>query len=132
MKDIISLLNSALYELASEFKSNLAEYHFALAIVFSSILNYHGYRTIIVGGQAAVYWTRLTTSEDVDLVCSDYLTIKEILAHMNFVPFEDSSFRLIHEETDALLELVGEKLKVADLDLVKKLHEEFGIEIQTA
>ncbi len=80
MNDIINHLKSVLYELASEFESNLAEFHFALSIVFSSILAHYGHRTIIVGGQAAVYWTRLTTSEDVDFVCPDYSVVKELKA----------------------------------------------------
>ncbi len=126
MKNIISLLNSALYELASEFESDKAEFHFALSIVFSSILTFHGYRTVIVGGQAAVYWTRLTTSEDVDFVCANYLAVKELLGRLNFVPYEGSSFRFLHEETDAMLELVGEKLRVANLDL--ELSEMIGAE----
>lgn len=117
MKDITNLLNSALYELALEFKSKLAEFHFALSIVFSSILNYHGFRTIIVGGQASVYWTRLTTSEDVDFVCADYLAVKEILEHLNFTPLMNSNFRFLHQETNARLELFGEKLMVANLNL---------------
>jgi len=108
-------LTSALFKLDAQFHSDPQSLHFAVAIVFSSILRKYGYPCIIVGGQSASYWMRLPGSIDTDFVSSQIDQIALVLEQCGFQRSDKFTFRYNHPKTNVLIELVGEEIKIGDL-----------------
>ncbi|MCA9547464.1 MAG: hypothetical protein KC613_23835 [Myxococcales bacterium] len=117
MTAIARRLRSALSELQAEFPADPQTLHFAVAAVTASIFLAHKLRVVVVGGQAATHWLRVSSSLDVDLVASDYHGVREILREVGFEPADQSAFRLKlagpTPATEILVELVGERIQVA-------------------
>lgn len=110
-----SSLISALSELNAQYHDDPASLHFAVSIVFSSILKKHGLPCTIVGGQAAAYWMRLPGSTDVDFVSPQTSEIANVFELCGFERSKDVSFRFNHRTTNVLIELVGERISVAGI-----------------
>jgi hypothetical protein len=108
-------LISALSKLTSQFHDDPQSLHFAVSIVFSSIFKKHGLSCVIVGGQSAAYWMRLPGSTDVDFVSPESKKIAIVLEQCGFQKNDDFSFRYNYPETNVLIELVGEQIKIAGL-----------------
>ena len=118
MTSIADHLSSALSSLQVQFSEDPEMLHLAVATVFSSIFWERTIRVIVVGGQAATWWLRVSGSRDVDFVTSDFERVRDILQMAGFEP-TDAAFRLIHPGATAtssvLVELVGETIKVAGI-----------------
>lgn len=108
-------LISALSELNIRFHDEPESLHYAVALVFSSIFKKHSIPCIIVGGQSAAYWLRSPGSTDIDFVSSASDKIAEILEKCGFQRSNDISFRYTHIVTNVYIELVGERIEIADL-----------------
>ncbi len=113
MNSIVHDLTSALSELKSEFPTDPEAFHLGVSIVVSSIFTAHGFEMIIVGGQASAYWLHRAFSTDSDFVCARFEEVREILLSAGFTLADNSLYRLHHEQTDALIELVGETAEIA-------------------
>jgi hypothetical protein len=108
-------LISALSKLNEQFRDDAESLHFAVSIVFSSVLNNHGFPCIIVGGQSAAYWMRIPGSTDVDFVSPVSKDIAIIFEQCGFRKSEQFSFRFHHPETNVLIELVGDRIEIAGI-----------------
>lgn len=112
INDIQTHLQSVLSKLYNQYHNNQAIFHFSVSTVFASILYSHGKRVVIVGGQAATYWTHTTQSEDCDLIAIDD-DIKDILLKIGC---EQGSypFRFLHKKYDLHLDCLKDVIKIAD------------------
>ena len=108
-------LISALSKLNAKFHDDPESLHFAISIVFSSILTKHGLQCAIVGGQAAAYWMRLPGSTDVDFVSQHSIKIAKIFEQCGFERSKDFAFRFTHSTTNVMIELVGERIDIAGI-----------------
>jgi len=108
-------LTSALFKLNDRFFDDPASLHFAVALVYSSILRKYGIPCIAVGGQSAAYWLRMPGSTDVDFVSSKTGLIAELLEAIGFQKSQEFCFRFTYPEPDVQIELVGEQIRVAGM-----------------
>jgi hypothetical protein len=112
---MLESLTSALSKLHARFRDDPQSLHFAISLVFSSILKKYRLPCIIVGGQAAAYWMRLPGSTDVDFVSPDSANVADILEKCGFEKGQDLSFRFCHPATNVLIELVGKRIDIAGI-----------------
>lgn len=116
MTSIVANLKSALSSLQARFPDDPEKLHLAVAAVFSSIFLAHSVRVVVVGGQAATHWLRVSGSRDVDFVSSDFGSVRDTLLAAGFRA-TDSPFRLLHPGTttltSVLIELVGDVIDIA-------------------
>lgn len=108
-------LKSALYKLFNKFSDDPFAFHFAISLVFSSIFKNYGIKLVIVGGQSVAYWNRINVSQDADFI-SDNNEVTAILESIGFSVDANFRFRLLHEEFNAFVEIVGESLRIAGID----------------
>jgi hypothetical protein len=108
-------LTSALSKLSREFSDDSEMFHLAVSLVFSSLFNFYNHKVIIVGGQASAYWLRMAGSQDVDFVTPDFDFVQESLLSVGFETIDNTTYRLLHKESNALIELVGESVTVMDI-----------------
>ncbi|MBU1896979.1 nucleotidyltransferase [Myxococcota bacterium] len=110
--NITTRLSSALSDLYRKFSNYPEKLHLAVAVVFSSIFNENGIKTIIVGGQAVSLILRTSESRDVDFITSNTTKLQEILTNIGF---EQDSFRYRHNKYNVLIEIVGEEVNIAGI-----------------
>lgn len=115
-------LTSALYNLSNRFSGQTELLHEAVAVVFSSIFRKYSIQCIIVGGQAAAFWMRMPGSVDVDFVSADSTRIAYLLERCGFKRSDDFAFRYRHTETDVLVELVGESIRIEGVKKVETVE----------